>query len=136
MTGSRRVLVLVFVSVATLLAFGAAFDVPEDCGGGTCQGTDGDDVLHGTPRIDKIFGQGGDYRVNGYRNPDTLKGGGGADALYGGGGDEVIRASTMERVDEGARDVIDCGGGTDKVYVVPGQDDAADDCEIRSPPTL
>ncbi len=39
----------------------------------------------------------------------------------------------MERLNDGARDVLDCGEGTDTAYFVEGQD-ALRDCEITNPP--
>lgn len=44
------------------------------------------------------------------------------DEANGGPGDDLVRAGTPERPNDGARDVLDCGGGTDTAYYVEGQD--------------
>jgi hypothetical protein len=42
--------------------------------------------------------------------------------LQGHGGDDLVRAGSPDRPNDGARDVLDCGDGTDTAYYVGGQD--------------
>ncbi|MGE5475796.1 MAG: calcium-binding protein, partial [Bacteroidales bacterium] len=58
--------------------------------GGKFPGTDGNDVLHGTPYDDTIWGNAGDDTLYGDDGNDTLGGGDGADTLYGDGGDDLV----------------------------------------------
>ena len=149
----RSVFLFAFVLLATLLVAGTAVAVTQQCHGGECQGTSKSDLLYGTAMKDTIFGRGGNDKVYGYGNDDMLKGGPGADVIYGGSGankmkggtgadrvygadgDEVLRGGTIDQANDGAHDFLNCGGGTDTVYFVPGQDHVADNCEIRNPPS-
>lgn len=148
----RSVFLFAFVLLATLAAAGTAVALDKHCNGGECQGTNKSDVIYGTAQSDTIFGRGGNDKVFGYGELDMLKGGPGADVIYGGSGDnrmkggagrdqiygsdgdEVLRGGTIDQANDGARDFLNCGGGTDTVYFVPGQDHVADNCEIRNPP--
>ncbi len=53
------------------------------------------------------------------------------DNCRGTAGDDLVRGGTVERPNDGARDVLDCGEGTD--YFVEGQDTVRD-CEFTNPP--
>ena len=134
-----------------LLVAGAAFAVSKVCPD-NCRGTAGDDRLVGSPRANTIYAEDGNDRVLGRGGEDALKGGdgrdevygqegndrvkgsAGMDRVYGGPGDDLVRGGTPERPDDGTRDVLDCGDGTDTVYYVEGQDVVNDDCENRNPP--
>jgi Ca2+-binding RTX toxin-like protein len=78
------------------------------CGGqlATIIGTDGDDVLHGTPERDVIWGGRGD---------DVIHGAGGNDVICGGPGDDVIYG-------ERGNDRIFGGPGEDRLYGGHGDD--------------
>jgi len=105
------------VAVATLAALGALFvfgtgageeeETPR-CHGrrATIAGTDGPDVLHGTPSRDVIWGGGGDDEIFGSLGNDLLCGGPGDDLIHGGRGN----------------DVVDGGPGTDRVIGDLGDD--------------
>ncbi len=68
--------------------------------------TDGDDVILGTPRADRIAGGAGD---------DAICGGGGDDRINGGDGDDVIYG-------EGGADRLNGGMGSDRLYGGSGTD--------------
>jgi Ca2+-binding RTX toxin-like protein len=53
--------------------------------------------------------------------------------VYGGPGDDLVRGGTLERPDDGGRDVLDCGDGEDTAYFVDGQDTVRE-CENTDPP--
>ncbi len=96
-------------------------------------GADGADVLRGGPGPDVIIGGGGDDVIEGGDGEDVLFGDEGADQLQGDGGlddffgdegDDVLRAV------DGIGEVIDCGGGVDRVEA-DAVDLAEADCESR-----
>lgn len=74
---------------------------------------------------DEVYGQEGDDKVKG-----TL----GSDDVFSGPGDDTLRAGALERPNDGARDVLDCGDGTDTAYFTPDQNVVHDECEILNPP--
>ena len=133
-----------------LLVAGTAFAVNKMCPD-NCRGTSGDDRLVGSSRANTIYAEDGNGRVLGRGGEDALKGGdgrdevygqegndrvkgsAGMDEVYGGPGDDLVRGGTVERPNDGARDVLDCGEGTDTAYFVEGQDTAIG-CEITNPP--
>jgi Ca2+-binding RTX toxin-like protein len=80
-------------------------------------GTDGDDVIHGTPARDVIWGGKGDDTIYGSLGNDLLCGGPGADLIHGGRGND--------EVDGGAGDSDRAIGdlGDDKVMGGAGADD-------------
>jgi Ca2+-binding RTX toxin-like protein len=148
----RAVLLSLLTCVTALLACGVALAATVDCKpGGLCKGTPGNDKLYGTSREDTIVAQygrdivygfsGGDLlkggpdgdRMYGAAGGDTVKGGFGGDTLYGGPGADTVLAGTYDNgapsTDDGVRDVIDCGDGTDEVYYTPGQDTIRN-CEV------
>lgn len=90
-------------------------------------GTAGPDHLSGYGGRDRLIGRGGDDRLSGGRGNDKLNGGAGFDTLLGGAGDDVIDAR------DGEPDAIDCGDGTDTVFV-DAEEDGVLDCEdVRFP---
>jgi hypothetical protein len=67
------------------------------------RGTNGPDVLNGTPEADQINGRGGD---------DVISGGDGSDAIRGGSGNDIIDAGPgRDFVDGGSGDDVIVGGG-------------------------
>ena len=90
--------------------------------GVTKNGTNGPNVLVGTPRADLLNGRGGNDRLLGRAGNDRLFGGAGRDVLDGGAGHDRITATDR------ARDTIRCGGGRD-VVVADRIDAVARDCE-------
>ncbi|HVX32318.1 MAG TPA: calcium-binding protein [Solirubrobacterales bacterium] len=97
-------------------------------------GTPEDDLIRGLAGADTISGRAGDDHLLGGPGADRIIGGPGSDLLVGGAGADVIHA------EDGERDVVDCGPGTDVAYLDAG--DRATHCERtrRSrpypPPTL
>jgi Ca2+-binding RTX toxin-like protein len=100
-------------------------------------GTEGEDVLVGTPLADVIVGLAGDDRLRA-RSPgyvgDTLLGGDGDDVLLGGyrgdvvkggrGDDRLIASLSGDWLYGGpGRDTIEAGGGRDEVYARDGRRD-------------
>jgi Ca2+-binding RTX toxin-like protein len=83
------------VAVAALVFAAAAPAAEEEevsrCHGrrATIVGTEGDDVLTGTPERDVIWGGGGDDTILGSLGNDLLCGGPGADLIHGGRGNDV-----------------------------------------------
>ena len=146
----RLILLCGFAIAATLVISGVALAVNKTCPS-DCRGTSGDDRLLGSARANTIYAESGDDRVLGRGGEDQLKGGDGRDEVYGqeandrvkgsegsdqvfgGPGDDLVRGGTVERPNDGARDVLDCGDGTDTVYFIPDQD-VARDCEVFNPP--
>jgi hypothetical protein len=113
----RQVLLLSLTALA--LAAGAAFAVNKMCTH-NCRGTGESDRLVGSARGNTIHALDGSDRV---------KGSFGKDRVYGGPGDDLVRGGTAHQTNEGARDVLDCGDGTDTVYFTPGVDEVRN-CEI------
>ena len=85
------------------------------------------DRLIGGPRADRLWGLGGDDVLLGRRGADTLLGGAGRDLLIGGAGQDLLSGGPGRdrlqggpgadrlRLRDGARDVVDCGAGVDRV---------------------
>lgn len=73
----------------------------------TISGTEGDDILRGTPGPDVICGFGGDDQLFGLEGDDILDGGNGDDRLYGAAGNDYIVGA----------------GGDDLAYGGTGDDD-------------
>lgn len=147
----RFVFASMFVLSTTLSVAGAAFAVSKMCPG-DCRGTAGNDRIVGSARAQTIYGERGNDRVLGRAGDDYVKGGAdndevygqegndkvkgtlGGDEIFGGPGDDTLRAGALEQPNDGARDVLDCGDGTDTAYFTPGQDVVHEDCEILNPP--
>ena len=88
---------------------------PERC---TISGTNGSDILQGSPRNDVICAKGGHDAIDGRGGADILRGGSGSDAiradagddkLYGGDGMDALLATDGVR----GNDAMNGGGGTD-----------------------
>jgi Ca2+-binding RTX toxin-like protein len=143
---------------ATVDCYGT--DDPETMQGGAGinyeMGLGDDDVLYGEGGSDGLYGdtqadpsRDGDDKLYGGPGGDALGGGGGSDLLVGGGGNDVIFAKegtswtpgedTVKagkgddeiEADDGYKDFIDCGSGTDKVTFDKNLDKIADNCEKR-----
>jgi len=80
-------------------------------------GTDGDDVLQGTPERDVIWGGGGDDEITGSLGNDLLCGGPGADLIHGGRGNDIADGGA------GADDRVIGDLGDDKLTGGPGDGD-------------
>ena len=123
--GIRGVLLALALLGAGLAMLGAAAPTPEEedprCHGRLAKivGTDGDDVLHGTPSRDVIWGGKGDDTIFGSLGNDLLCSGPGADLVHGGRGND--------EVDGGAGDYDRAIGdlGDDKVMGGAGDHDEA-----------
>ena len=83
--------------------------------GCTIVGTDGDDVLRGTPGADVICGLGGDDTIVGLGGDDVIWGGAGDDVMVGRGGDDVIWGGAGD-------DTISGGDGDDRLFGEAGAD--------------
>jgi Ca2+-binding RTX toxin-like protein len=109
----------------TAVVFIAAAPAPEEedprCHGRRAMivGTDGDDLLQGTPDRDVIWGGDGNDTITGSLGNDLLCGGPGADLVHGGRGNDVADggAGADDRVigDLGDDKVIGGPGGADEV---------------------
>ncbi|MEX2107244.1 MAG: calcium-binding protein [Solirubrobacterales bacterium] len=111
-------LLIAVLAASALAAENATIDTPR-CHGRQAKivGTDGDDVLHGTPERDVIWGGKGDDEIYGSLGNDLLCGGPGADLIHGGRGND--------EVDGGAGDADRAIGdlGDDKVVGGAGAGD-------------
>jgi Ca2+-binding RTX toxin-like protein len=85
----------------------------------------GEDALKGGDGRDEIFGQ---------EDNDRVKGSFGRDRVYGGPGNDLVRGGTAHQTNDGARDVLDCGDGTDTFDATPGVDVVMDYCETPFTP--
>jgi Ca2+-binding RTX toxin-like protein len=98
------------VALCALFALGAAAEPEETprCHGRRAKivGTEGPDVIHGTPSRDVIWGGGGDDEILGSLGNDLLCGGAGDDLIHGGRGN----------------DTVDGGAGTDRAIGDLGDD--------------
>lgn len=77
----------------------------------TVRGTDGPDVLTGTPRADVICAGAGDDRVSGLGGDDVLVGGDGDDTLLGGAGHDLLQGGWGADVLDGGADSGRSEGG-------------------------
>ena len=146
-----RLLTSALAMLALLLVAGTAFAEIRMCNG-ECRGTNMDDTLIGGTQDDRIYAGDGNDRARGREGEDFIKGGLGDDEVYGqegndrikgnfgedkvfgGPGDDKVRGGSHGQANDGARDVLDCGQGTDTVYFTAGVDEVSDDCEILNPP--
>jgi len=78
--------------LATFLAAAPSEEEAPRCRGAeaTIIGTEGDDVLRGTPERDVIWGGGGDDEIFGSLGNDLICGGPGADLIHGGRGNDML----------------------------------------------
>jgi RTX calcium-binding nonapeptide repeat (4 copies) len=124
---------LLFTTVSLLLALFAGTALAA-----TFFGTNASDNLNGTKGSDVIFGGGGGDIVLGKGGDDVLYGGAGGDSLSGDAGKDVVYGGfggDQLYADDGIRDVIYCGGGTDTIFVDP-IDHLASGCEVDGPNAL
>jgi Ca2+-binding RTX toxin-like protein len=89
---------------------------------GAIVGTNGPDILNGTPFGDTIFGLGGPDIINGGGGNDLICGGAGSDLITGGAGDDVL--DVKDRVS--GNDSVNGGAGNDVCTGDPG--DALSSC--------
>jgi Ca2+-binding RTX toxin-like protein len=80
-------------------------------------GTDGNDVLQGTPERDVIWGGNGDDLIYGSLGNDLICGGAGADQIHGGRGNDEVDGGA------GAGDQVNGDLGDDKIVGGPGGND-------------
>lgn len=87
-------------------------------------GTEGDDVLTGTERSDKIRGNGGDDVIFGLGGHDKIWGGDGDDIVSGGDGHDSIWGGDGGDIlaGDGGNDRISGGDGTDQLFGGEGHD--------------
>jgi hypothetical protein len=109
----RNLILALAVAAALALAGGAALAKVIECGGGRCEGT---------KRDDEIIGRAGDDSIGRAADGDRD-----ADTVFGGKGNENILVG-----ENGQRDVVDCGPGTDSVSVDQGLDTVIN-CELLDP---
>jgi hypothetical protein len=90
----------------------------------TITGTEGADVLHGTPGNDVILGLGGEDVVRGGEGNDRICGGDGADSIRGGSGaDRIDGNADTDTIAAGrGRDLADGGSGNDSIGGGSGRD--------------
>jgi Ca2+-binding RTX toxin-like protein len=90
----------------------------------TILGTDGRDVIHGTPGDDVIFAGRGRDRIYGGGGDDVICGGGGRDRISAHAGNDIIFGGSGNDIINGNRhnDVIHGGSGTDLVNGRGGKD--------------
>jgi Ca2+-binding RTX toxin-like protein len=112
-------LTLAFLLASSLTAASAWEQEEPRCHGAraTIIGTEGDDVLHGTPDRDVIWGGGGDDTIFGSLGNDVICGGPGADLIHGGRGNDLADGGAGD----GDRVIGDLGD--DKLLGGPGDDD-------------
>jgi len=112
----RRLRLLGVVSLGVCLA--GASSCPKPCtrsGSGVILGTDGPDVLCGSPEVDYIYGGGGADELRGFGGDDVLYGEGGDDILRGGSGHDALYGDVGDdRLLGGdGSDLLNGGGGND-----------------------
>ncbi|KRB24078.1 hypothetical protein ASD99_29450 [Mesorhizobium sp. Root695] len=92
--------------------------------GESIAGTEGDDILIGTPYGDLIDARGGNDVVYGRESNDTIHGGDGDDRLIGGDGNDVIWGGRGHDILFGGRgdDTLFGGEGNDTLYGDAGND--------------
>lgn len=85
------------LTVLSLMLFGVALNpiqadfVQCPSGGGSCNGTDNDDIINGTPSYDGITAMDGDDLIFGGDRGDSIDGNAGNDIILGGQGSEEIQ---------------------------------------------
>jgi hypothetical protein len=92
--------------------------------GCTIVGTEGSDVLRGTPKRDVICGLGGNDAIRGYGGNDVIWGGAGRDILNGDGGNDRLEGGAGDDVLAGdaGRDTLRGGAGKDALQGGDGND--------------
>ena len=94
---------------------------------GVFEGTDGNDVIIGTPGDDTINGGAGNDIICGLGGADTITGGSGSDIINGDNGADVIAGNLgNDRIRGGnGNDIIRAGFGDDQVFGGPNADDVS-----------
>ena len=129
MTHKTRFTVLGLMSLLALSVVGAAVAHRYV----VIRGTNGDNVLTGTPRADKIFAKRGNDTVTAlsghdlvFAGPgnDSVDGGPGRDRIFGGYGNDILSGSDGNDVIRGrhGNDTVDGGLGNDRLWVGHGAD--------------
>jgi Ca2+-binding RTX toxin-like protein len=119
----RRGIVVGLAAVCALFALGAGASPEEEepprCHGrrATIVGSEGPDVLRGTPGRDVIWGGGGDDTIEGALGNDLICGGPGDDLIHGGRGNDVVDGGA------GNDDQVYGDLGDDKLTGGPGNGD-------------
>jgi parallel beta-helix repeat protein len=93
-------------------------------GGGTINGTEGDDIINGGSRDDIIKGLGGNDTLSGSGGNDTLYAGAGNDTLNGNTGNDILYAESGNNTLHGNddNDILYGGTGIDALYGDNGND--------------
>jgi Ca2+-binding RTX toxin-like protein len=78
----------------------------------TCLGTDQDDNMTGDSGVNDIEGKGGNDIIYGYKGGDIITGSGGDDKIY-----HNSDLGSQSTAADGSKDTIDCGPGTDEVWI-------------------
>ena len=102
-------------------------------------------MIHAAGGNDKVYGNEGDDWLKvgtgqdvlyGDEDNDRAKGHLSGDMVFGGPGDDLLcrERGTARRTNVGARDVIDCGEGTDTGIYTPGVDEITN-CKSLNPPS-
>lgn len=130
-------------AIPAVVALACALAVAPGAVAKDIDGTEASETLTGTAQPDTIRGMAGGDKIEGRAGGDTLDGGSENDILWGGkGGDLLLPGKGIDSVDggpgndvvklrrDGSRDLVQCRGGKDKVYVA-GRDpgDVFIDCE-------
>ncbi len=94
-------------------------------------GSEGGDSIHGNQGNDNINGGADDDGIGGDDGNDKLRGGTGADYILGGNGNDIIWQNSEEQPTAGddSKDIIDCGEGTDQVWLNQTEGDVGTSCE-------
>ena len=99
-------------------------------------------MIHAAGGNDKVYGNEGDDRLKvgtgqdvlyGDEDNDRVKGHMGGDMVFGGPGDDLLRREARPTGRTTARDVIDCGEGTDTGIYTPGVDEITNSKSLNPP---
>lgn len=136
----RALLILATTLLGVMALSGAALAATKTCSANPCVGTKGADRLKGNAtkneirglrgadyiagkqRADDLYGNRGQDEVRAGNGRDRVFGGRGRDQLYGGGGNDTMNTQ------DGYKDDVNCGLGTDTAYV-DRRDRVNEDCE-------
>jgi len=136
----RALLILATTLLGVMALSGAALAATKTCSVNPCVGTKGADRLKGNAtkneirglrgadyiagkqRADDLYGNRGQDEVRAGNGRDRVFGGRGRDQLYGGGGNDTMNTQ------DGYKDDVNCGLGTDTAYV-DRRDRVNEDCE-------
>jgi Ca2+-binding RTX toxin-like protein len=109
---------------------GLTADPPGFCRGlpATLSGTQGDDIIEGTPSRDVIIGMAGNDTIRGHQGNDIICGGDGDDEIFGNGDNDILEGGGgNDRISGGyGRDIVHGGDGDDWVAGGWGVEDGPD----------